>query len=136
MPWKPVPSVRCTIIGAIINKDLKFIFRYDRYDRTCINTMNFRYKNVTQSALFFGYKNVTQSALFFAYRNVTQSVRLFVYKNLTQSALFFGYKNAPPPSSNFKNSIEKSRNAKCPDFLYKNVTQIVLLFVKCLDFFI
>ena len=48
-----------------------FILRYPYY------TINFRYKNVSQSGLFF------------AYKNVKQSVRLFVHKNVTQSASSF-----------------------------------------------
>ena len=44
-----------------------FIVRYQYY------TINFRYKNVTQSELFFVYKNVMQNALFFAYKIVTKS---------------------------------------------------------------
>ena len=70
------------VIGPITNKELEFIFWYDCSNRTWVYRyqyymVNFRYKNVTQSALFFGYKNVTQS------------VRIFVCKNLTQSALIF-----------------------------------------------
>ena len=52
-------------------------------------TINFKYKNVTQSALFFRYKNV--------YKNVTQNASFSAYKNVTQSALFFQSKNVPPP---------------------------------------
>ena len=40
------------------------------------------------------------------------------------------------PLSQFHKFYEKLRNAKCPDFFYKNVTQIVLIFAKCLAFFI
>ena len=35
-----------------------------------------------------------------------------------------------PPSANLKNSMKKLRNASFRIFVYKNVTQIVLLFVK------
>ena len=34
---------------------------------TTAGTINFRYKNVTQSSFFFRYKNVTQSVWLFVY---------------------------------------------------------------------
>ena len=71
-----------------------------------------------QSAFIFKYKNFTQSVSLFVYKNVTQSALFFGYKNVTQSAFFFKCKNAPPPLRQFQKFHEKSRNAKCPGFLY------------------
>ena len=40
----------------------------------------------------------------------------------------------PPPSANFKYSMKNRVTQKCWIFVYKNVSQIVLLFAKCLAF--
>ena len=96
-------------------------------------TINFRYKNVTQSRLFFAYKNITQSVRFFVYKNVRQSELFFQYKNVTQIALFFAYKNVPTPLRQFQKFHEKSCNTKCPYFcIYKrNANCLTFCEVSC-----
>ena len=46
----------------------------------------------------------------------------------------FFINKCPPPSANFKNSVKNHVTQKCRVFVYKNVSQIVLLFAKCLAF--
>ena len=119
-------------IEPILNKEPKFIFRYYRSDRTSVYryqyyTVNFRDKNVTQSALFFGYKNVKQSVRIFVCKNVIQSALFFAYRNVTQSKLFL-HIEMPPSAPPFSKALWKLRNAKCPDFgILKSNT-------NCLDF--
>ena len=81
---------------------------------------------------------------FFACKNVTQNVRVFEYYCVTQSASFFSYKMyckvhcfkyisvPPPPSISKFNKSHITQSVRI--FVQKNVTQIVLLFSKCLAF--
>ena len=41
---------------------------------------------------------------------------------------------SPPPSANSKNSMKNRVTQSVQIFVYKTVTQIILLFAKCLDF--
>ena len=87
------------------------MFRYDRSNRTSVYryqycTVNFSYKNVTQSALFFAYKNVTQSVSIFVCKNLTQSALFFAYVKCNADCIVFAYINAPLPLSNQKHSME------------------------------
>ena len=64
-----------------------------------------------------------QSVLFFNIK-MSRKVHCFIYIYI-----------CPPPSANFKNSMKNRVTQKCRIFVYNNVSQIVLLFSKCLAFF-
>ena len=114
MHWKPfiyrmnrtISQWRARNYFSIYCSNRTCVYRYHYY------TVNFRYKNVTQSELYFGFKNVTQSVRLFVCKNVTQSSLFFAYRNVTQIALFSHIEMPlpPPPISKIQ---WKLRDAKC-----------------------
>ena len=70
--------------------------------------------------------------MLFAYKNVTESASFFTYINVTQSAFFLHIKC--PPLRQFQKFNENRLTQSVRLFVYKNITQIVLIFAKCLDF--
>ena len=122
----------------------------------------FVYKNVTESALFFEYNNLTQSTLFFVHTPPSTNLKNSKKNCVTQSVSFLYIKKRNAYCLDFFEVsgflyIKTSCNAKCHDFciyinakfknfmknrvkqsvwifVNKNVTQIVLLFSKCLGF--